>query len=189
LVFGLALSIGALTLVGKAPTTPADIRAEVFSFGFSFIILISVWLRYTRIMSVLRIETATAMFLNIVLLFLVSVEPYLFSLVDSLGYVSPLFDYASIAYAIDLGGLMGILALFTHLIIKESKSMSSHLMVQQRRNRNVFLFSALLFVVSTLPPFLLFTFEGTPLRVWFWYLPLIVSWSLRIPSVRKEMKS
>ncbi|MGA8905521.1 MAG: hypothetical protein WB661_11010, partial [Candidatus Bathyarchaeia archaeon] len=51
LVFGLALSIGALTLVGKPPSTPADIRSDVLGFGFSFIILISVWVRYTRIMS------------------------------------------------------------------------------------------------------------------------------------------
>jgi len=188
LVFGLALSIGALTLVGKTPTTPADIRAELFSFAFSFIILISVWTRYTRIMSVLRVETAATMLLNITLLFLVSVEPYLFSLVSSVRTLSALFDYATIVYSIDLAGLVGILALFTHLIIRENKSMPASLMAQHRRTRNAYVVSACLFVISTLPQFLSWSVAGTPLRVLFWYVPLVVSWSLRIPSIRKGKK-
>lgn len=108
LVFGLALSIGALTLVGKTPSTPADIQSAVLGFGFSFIILISVWLRYTWIMSALPLETATAVSLNIALLFLVSVEPYLLSLVNTAEAIL-IFDDASIVYALDLAGLVAIL--------------------------------------------------------------------------------
>ena len=188
LVFGLALSIGALTLIGKTPTTPADIQSEILGFGFSFIILISVWLRYTRIMSMLPIETMTTMSVNIALLFLVSVEPYLFSLVSSLGAFSTLFNYASVVYSLDLAGLMGILALFNHLIIKESKLIPVHLMARERRTRNAFLVSASLFAVSTLPQFASWTVGGTPLRVLFWYAPLVLMWSLRIPMIREGKK-
>lgn len=188
LVFGLALSIGALTLIGKAPTTPADIQAEILGFGFSFIILISVWLRYTRIMSMLPMETMATILVNVALLFLVSVEPYLFHLVNSVGSFSVLFDYVSVVYAIDLACLMGILALFSHLIIKESRSKSAQLMAHERRARNGFLLSAALFAVSTLPLFFSWRFEGTPLRVLFWYASLVALWSLRIPMIRKGKK-
>ncbi len=183
LVFGLALSIGALTLVGKPPSTPADIRGDVLGFGFSFIILISVWLRYTRIMSTLPLETGTTVFLNIALLFLVSVEPYLLSLLNSAEAVS-LYDYASVVYALDLAGLMAILGLFTHMLTTEERRLiPARLLGQQKRIRNTLFISAFLFLVSTLPQFLAWRFEGTPVRVIFWYVPLIVLWVLQVPRI------
>jgi len=186
LVFGLALSIGALTLIGKTPSTPADIRSAVLGFGFSFIILISVWLRYTKIMSALPLETATAVSWNIALLFLVSVEPYLLSLVNTAKAIS-MFDYASIVYALDLAGLVAILGLFTHMLtIEERKLIPARLVGRQRRIRNAFLFSAFLFLISTLPQFLAWRVDGTPLRVIFWYVPLIILWSLQVPRVWKR---
>lgn len=185
LVFGLALSIGALTLVGKPPSTPADIRSDVLGFGFSFIILISVWLRYAQIMSTLPLETGTTVLLNIALLFLVSVEPYLLSLLNSAEALS-MFDYASVVYALDLAGLMAILGLFTHMLtIEERRLIPARLLGQQRRMRNVFFISAFLFLVSTLPQFLVWRFEGTPVRVMFWYVPLIVLWVLQVPRIWK----
>jgi uncharacterized membrane protein len=183
LVFGLALSIGALTLIGKTPSTPADIRSAVLGFGFSFIILISVWLRYTWIMSALPLETAPTVSLNIALLFLVSVEPYLLSLVNTAEAIS-MFDYASTVYALDLAGLMAILGLFTHMLtIEEKKLVPARLVARQRRIRNASFFSAFLFLISTLPQFLVWRVDGTPLRVIFWYVPLIMLWSLRVPRV------
>ena len=188
LVFGLALSIGALTLVGKPPATPADIRSGIFGFGFSFIILVSVWLRYTRIMSVLPLETAWTVLLNIALLFLVSVEPYLLSVLNSAETLA-IFDYASVAYALDLAGLVAILGLFTHMLTSEERKLiPARLLGQQRRIRNVFLFSAFLFLVSTLPPFLAWKFGGTPVRVLFWYVPLVMLWSFRLPGLRNRKK-
>jgi uncharacterized membrane protein len=188
LVFGLALSIGALTLVGKTPSTPADIRSAVLSFGFSFIILISVWVRYTRIMSALPLETAPAVFLNIALLFLVSIEPYLLSLINRTEAIS-MFDYASTIYALDLAGLMAILGLFTHMLTLEGRKLiPARLIRNQRRIRNATLFSAFLFLISTLPQFLAWTFDGTPLRVIFWYFPLIILWSLQAPRVWRTNK-
>ena len=187
LVFGLALSIGALSLISKPPSTPADIRSDILSFGFSFIILISVWLRYTRIMSALPLETAATVLLNIALLFLVSIEPYLFSLVNSAEKVV-IFDFASVIYALDLSGLMAILGMFTHMLtIEERKLIPTRLLGQQRTIRNAFFFSAFLFLISTFPQFLVWNFEGTPLRVFLWYATLVVFWSLRLPGIRKKL--
>jgi uncharacterized membrane protein len=187
-VFGLALSIGALTLIGKSPVAPADIRNAVFQFGFSFIILVSIWIRYTRIMSVLPLETVWTVLLNVALLFLVSLEPYLLSVLNSAETLS-IFDYGSVAYALDLAGLVAILGLFTHMLTREERKLvPARLLGQQRRIRNGFLFSAFLFLVSTLPPFLVWKLEGTPLRVLFWYVPLVILWSFQLPTLRKRSK-
>ncbi len=176
LIFGLALSIGALTLIGKPPITPSDVRGDVVGFGFSFLILISVWLRYTRIMSVLPVETGTTVFLNIVLLFLVSIEPYLLSIV--LSSQRGVLDYASVLYALDLAGLMAILALFTHMLTSEERKLiKRELISHQRRARNTLFFSAALFLISALPQFWSWTFQGTPLRVYLWYVPLALFWA------------
>jgi hypothetical protein len=34
-----------------------------------------------------------------------------------------------------------------------------------------------------LPQFLAWRLDGTPLRVIFWYVPLIILWSLQVPRV------
>jgi len=183
LVFGLALSIGALTLIGKPPVTTSDISGDIMGFGFSFIILISVWLRYTWIMSVLPVETGTTVLLNIVLLFLVSIEPYLFSL---LNYAElTVFAYASVLYALDLAGLMAILALFTKMLTaEERKLVAASELSRQRIVRNILFLSSLLFLVSALPHFLSWRVQGTPVRVLFWYVPLVVLWSVRLVKMR-----
>ena len=183
LVFGLALSIGALTLIGKPPSTPADIRGDVLYFAFSFLLLISVWLRYTRIMSALPVDTGTTVLLNIALLFLVSVEPYLFSIVNA-SETFVLFDYASVLYAVDLAGLVVILGLFTHMLTTEERRLiPASKLRQQRRIRNALFISAFLFLVSTIPQFAAWRLEGTPVRVLFWYLSLVVFLSLRVPKI------
>src|SRR6184192_2868949 len=79
LIFGLALSIGALNLIAsKPPDTPA-LLGNIATFGFSFLVLILVWFRYTEIMSVLSVETTRTRALNTIMLFLVAIEPYLFN--------------------------------------------------------------------------------------------------------------
>jgi uncharacterized membrane protein len=186
LVFGLALSIGALTLVGKSPATPADLQSEILSFGFSFLILISVWVSYTRIMSVLPVETGFIVVLNLVLLFLVSIEPYLLSLLASTG---PLLEYESVLYALDLFGLMSIEAFFAHILSIEDKKLVARTLVhKQKARRNEFIFSAFLFLISILPQFWLWSFEGTRLRILLWYSVLVILWSTQLYGSRKSVR-
>jgi hypothetical protein len=69
LVFGLALSVGAISLISRLPSSPVGIVYDIVEFGFSFLILITVWISYTSIMSVLPLEDATTITLNVILLF------------------------------------------------------------------------------------------------------------------------
>jgi hypothetical protein len=137
-------------------------------------------------MSVLPMETGITLLLNIVLLFLVSIEPYLFSLVNSAEVT--LLDYASVLYALDLAGLVAILALFTHMLtIEEKRLISPGLLGQQRTIRNFLFFSVLLFLISALPQFWSWRFQGTPVRALFWYVSLVGIWALRLVGVRKRI--
>ena len=116
LVFGLALSIGAVFLIGSPPNTVPQLAGDVAEFGFSFLVLISVWLRYTRTMSVLRIEARWAVQLNIVLLFLVAIEPFLFNVAFTRATQNAASGFANLVtavYAVNLGSLNACLAALT----------------------------------------------------------------------------
>jgi uncharacterized membrane protein len=184
MIFGLALSIGALSLISKPPGSPAEINSDIVGFTVSFIILISVWLRYTSIMSVLPLETSSTIFLNVVLLFLVSIEPYLFDLIN-LG-PSPIqsqlanLEYASILFALDIAGLMAIMAFFTHILTVEEKKLVSPELIQKYRHlRNSFFIAAGLFLISILPQFWTWSIKGTPFRFYFWLVPIGIFWIRR----------
>jgi len=182
LIFGLALSIGALSLLSKPPSTPGEVRSDIFAFAFSFLILIYVWMSYTRIMSVLPLETRATIFLNILMLFLVVIEPYLFYLVTLFGHVYEylLVDYASVIYSLDMGGLMAILAFFNHeLSVEEKRLIPQELLPRHKRARNVLFVSAGLFFLTALPQFWSWQIDGVPLRFYLWFSPLAVSWISR----------
>ena len=177
-MFGLALSIGALALIGRPATTPGDVTNDVLGFLFSFVILISVWIRYSSIISVLPVEDGSSIMLNILLLFLVSLEPYLLSLVTSSG--QSLKEFASVLYALDLAGLMMILALLTHLITSEERGLiKRELIGEHKLIRNINILSAALFLISLIPVFWSWTFDGTPLRFYLWGAPLVITWTSR----------
>ena len=78
LVFGLALSIGSIVLISKLPQTPTDLVTGVAIFGFSFLLVVWIWSSYTAVMTALPLEVRGTYVLNVMLLFCVAVEPYLF---------------------------------------------------------------------------------------------------------------
>jgi hypothetical protein len=47
LVFGLALSIGSLTMINQPVTRIDDIEGGILGFVFSFLVIVSVWVSYT----------------------------------------------------------------------------------------------------------------------------------------------
>ena len=149
LIFGLALSIGALALLNNKPKTTSDLLIDVGLFGFSFLILIGIWLRYTETMSVLPIETSGTRTLNIFLLFLVALEPYLFNLIGSSSISQ---DVASIAYAIDIGSIYTILASFNNILTSEGRVLVQPDLVQKYRIvRNLQIGVAIIFAISIVP--------------------------------------
>src|SRR5438094_8999450 len=78
LIYGLSLSIGAISLVitNSQSSSPGDLNRNILEFLFVFLILITSWIIYTSDMSVLPIEIRLVTFLNVVLLILVAIIPY-----------------------------------------------------------------------------------------------------------------
>ncbi len=180
LIFGLALSIGALTLIGQPPSDFTALVLAILYYGFSFLILIRVWYSYTQIISDLRVETRNGVFTNVGLLFLVSIEPFLFNQLLSSKIPS---EYVSILFALDLGGLFAIQAFMTSSILTD-KRRPIHLLNHYRLLRNALVISAAIFFISALPIFWTLAIpinQNTQIHIRFliWTIPLI------FPGIRR----
>jgi len=116
LVFGLALSIGSLSLILKLPMDAGALSVDVEVFAFSFLIIVGVWLNYSRIVSVLPTETGGIMSLNLALLFCVAIEPFLFYLLfkSAAGFE----EFCSTVFALDTGAMMGLLSGMIYLVLR-----------------------------------------------------------------------
>jgi uncharacterized membrane protein len=177
LIFGLALSIGALQLVGNLPRDPTGLTDDLLYYAFSFLIIINVWNRYTATTSVMPVETPAMVRLNMLLLFLVVIEPFLFIVLVGQGLSSAVGAEASLYYGVDIGVMNLILAYFTHILASEEKSLIPPELVHRYKvTRNLVILAAAIFLVSDLPVFLNVAVYGQPLRVILWYLTLPVIW-------------
>ena len=184
-VFGLAVAIGTLSLITRIPARPFGMVIDIAEFGFSFLILISVWLGYWNIMSLLPLEDNTIVILNVALLFLVGIEPYLFYLNITFDLLSHelLLNYASILYALDMTGLVTIIALFAHQLAREEKGLvPKESLAKYKRVRNTLFISAALFLVTVLPIFWSLRLWDLPMRFYFWFIPLVLSSIRHVPK-------
>src|SRR5256712_13732566 len=120
IVFGLARSIGALPRIGRPVSDAEAVTADLVVFGYSFLILTTVWLRYSSVATTLPIERPVALRLNLIMLLLVAIEPYLFNLVFASpgAPTAPFSQFVSALFGLDLGGLFAILAAFDHLALR-----------------------------------------------------------------------
>jgi len=174
MIFGLALSIGALTLIGNAPSSFTALVSSILLYAFSFLILIIVWRSYTRTMVELHLETRSALNLNILLLFLVLIEPFLFN-----ELFSPISSQeVSTLYALDLAELYAVLALFAGFIASD-KSRSEEVVRRFRTIRNTLIIAVAIFVLSIIPIFWTLTIPigagvSVPMRVILWIIPLLM---------------
>src|SRR2546427_12020881 len=193
LVFGLSLSIGAIGLIASAPTTQSEMHRPSYAFGFTFLVLLTAWIIYTTYMSVLPGEVRAITFLNVALLLLVALIPYLLNSVElanpslSPGEASAIGNYASSLFALDLTGIMLILAAFAHVLsIEEKKLVAPELARLFRNGRNRLAILSLATAGSIAPQFLEWTLLGVPTRLSIWYLPLISYWLTRAvpPPIR-----
>ena len=196
LVFGLALAIGAIALVNNPPTTASGMYRDIAIFGFSFIVIISIWIRYTRIMSVLPIETRLTLLLNSLLLFTVTLEPYIYNILRLGGASSPipasLFESASSLFGIDLGAMMFVMGVFTLALADEEKHLVPGRLISQLRSEAASWFIAsAVFLVSAIPLFGRMDLSGVvtsgfTIRQVMWIVALIVA--LASPAARKSIR-
>ena len=176
LIFGLALSVGALTLVGSVNdiATLGELLNDIGVFGYSFLILISVWLRYTKIMSVLPLENRWVVSLNTALLFTVSIEPFLFNVLQLDKVLSQ--DSSSQVYAVDLGVMMAILGAFSLVLANEDRKLIPKDMIREFKIESATMFVAgALFLISTLPIFWTPAPNGFYWRFYLWIIPFALS--------------
>jgi uncharacterized membrane protein len=179
LVFGLALSIGSIALVQHIPQSPADLTTDVVQFGFSFLIIVGIWLGYTRIVGILPVETPATLFLNLALLFGVALEPFLYYVLFQPTTSSDLtlLDFASSAFALDTGGMMGLLSIMMYMVIRQEE----HLKVRRLKPSSLRSFrvamiaqmvGAVIFLGSTLGVFWVDVPGLGYLRFLLWYFAL-----------------
>ncbi len=168
LVFGLALSIGALTLIARAPTDTAQVGTEILAFLASFLILINLWLTYSEIAAYQRVETRAELWLNITMLMGVALEPYLFNLLVSPTVSGAAFlDTASQYYALDIGAVLLVQAAMSALNFRKG------LVPEPGRKHSGELagglgISGAIFLVSAIPLFGTVTLFSVPLRFLLW---------------------
>ncbi len=181
MVFGLALSLGAFILISQPPQNPDQLNSGLLLFAFSFLILVTVWYNYSTIMAVLPIETRGLVLLNLILLFVVAIEPYLLNVVASSPY-GAVAEAASVLYAIDLAGMNALLGGFFQVLTREEKPFLAAPAIRRMRiSRNFMFGSAVFFAFTALPGFWTWTwFPGMPSRVVLWILTLPAGWVMRL---------
>ena len=194
MVFGLSLSIGSIALIANPPKSAGEITTHILAFAYTFFVLITAWLIYTTYMSVLPVETRTVTFLNVGLLLLVAIVPYLLNGVEvanpalNADEVSMIQNYSSTLFALDLGGILLILATFAHVIsLEEKKLVAPELVTLFRNGRNRMAILAVLTLISGAPEFWEWTLLGVPVRLYLWYPPLISYWVGR--AVRPDSRT
>jgi Endosomal/lysosomal potassium channel TMEM175 len=194
LIFGLSLSIGSIALIANPPNSTGEITTHILAFAYTFFVLITAWLIYTTYMSVLPTETRTVTFLNVGLLLLVAIVPYLLNGVEVVNSnltpnaVSSIQNYSSTLFALDLGGILLILATFAHVIsLEEKRLVAPELVTLFRNGRNRMVILAFLTLVSVAPQFWEWTLFGVPIRLYLWYPPLVSYWVGR--AVRPDSRT
>jgi uncharacterized membrane protein len=188
IVFGLALSVGALTLVGSPPTTPAALYTALATFGFSFLILILVWLAFSHLMSLLTFESRWSVSMNVVLLFSVAIEPFLFDLLIRPNETSALVAAANQTYGIDIGVMIGVLGVLAwYLATTPRTDLGAEARSRLRRDGVGRLAVAGVYLVSAAPIFGQVDIFNEPVRDWIWIVGVLVLLALRFrqSAVRK----
>jgi len=192
LIYGLSLSIGAISLVitNSQSSSASDIDKNILQFLFVFLILITSWIIYTSDMSVLPIETRFVTLLNVVLLMLVAVIPYLFDQAVSALNPSNVQDYASILFTGDYAGTLVIMTVFAHIIAQEEEHLvDGEIMIRFRRVRDRLSVLTVIVLLSLAAPWD-WLLLGVHVRLLIWLISIFSFWynrMTRAPSRKAEV--
>ena len=195
IIFGLALSIGALFLTQNRVLTWQDFAWSVVLFGFSFLVIAIIWLLFSRTMSALLSEASSVLFLNLVLLFCVALEPYLFYMLMN-GATQNLLSFTSVGYALDVGFMFVILAVLASFVLKREETIDAeehaprlHAKARQSFRHMIIAESAVgaLFLVSAVPVFWILTPIGH-LRFVIWYASFLIFLFRAVAGRRRNRK-
>jgi len=183
LIYGLSLSIGAIGLVVNSVQSSGigDINRNIIDFIFVFLILVTSWIVYTETTSVLPIGTRPVTSLNIVLLVLVAIMPYLFEQAISQSNTAIVQNYASSLFALDVSGQILIASAFAHVVTLEERRLAIEAGVAAgfRRSRNLLFFVALVVLVGLGVPWDWLLLQ-VHVRMLMCFVPIIVFWANRM---------
>jgi uncharacterized membrane protein len=192
LIFGLALSIGAIELVvstSAGTLTNTEIDYAVAGFGFNFLILISVWTHYTSITSVVPIQTEIMRRLNMALLFMVAIEPYFLNILVSPITAPSISQNVSAYYALDIGCMNLILGYFVYqMTVEKNKLIPKELFQKYRVSTGVTIAQGILFLISAVPVFWTVRLGGVELRFILWILSFPLAWPSRLSEHIKKQR-
>jgi len=141
-------------------------------------------MRYTRVMSVLPIENRSTSTLNTVLLFSVSVEPFLFNILRSVNGANPaegpLLEAATSLYGGDLGVMTLVMGIFTLTLADEERRLvPKEIIGGLRIEAATWVFCAAIFLASALPAAGTVEVGGLQLREALWVAALCGFWVSR----------
>jgi uncharacterized membrane protein len=138
-------------------------------------------------MSVLPLETRTVAVLNVIMLMSVALVPFLLNIIElpnptlTPGQDLVIRDYASTLFAVNLSALLVILGLFSHILAEEeARLIARDLVVRYRTNRNLTLILAGFMLLTAAPIFGSYMILGYPIRLYMWYVPIIIYWTRRL---------
>jgi uncharacterized membrane protein len=167
LVFGLALTLGAISLIKPETDDLGSLFNTIIQFGLSFAVIIWIWWLYNSLINDRDLARKGMAQLNMLLLFLVVIEPFLLS-------VSEPYSSGKIAYSLDLGLTLLIFALFYNTAISDDTSVSTDAHRQLMRfNRNLTVVCAAIFFVSLVPQLLLGA-DGADIQSLMWLSALFI---------------
>ena len=186
LIFGLALSIGSLEFLSNPAQNATTLVINIAFFGFSFLILVSTWLGYSRTMAVIPQERAETLYLNLALLFLVAIEPYLFFVLVT-AKADALANVSSTAYGLDVGSMFLIQAALSHIVITEDKEsaklghkrLNVVIIRRFRGTRTAEIVIGLAYFLSVLPIFWQIETPVGPARFIFWWASFSILFVVR----------
>jgi uncharacterized membrane protein len=187
LVFGLALSIGSLAMINQNVNDEGDIISGMIWFIFGFFIIVNVWISYSNVMAERRVETELDFRLNLVLLLLVSIEPYLLYLMGKED--SGMMGFSTTIYAIDIGLIMLVIGLFHHRRM-DGESIDDKIDKADRAKRDRYFIVASFFLISAIPMFWSTEIFDMKARYFIWALSIVPSllWRFVIPRMMKNEK-
>jgi uncharacterized membrane protein len=206
MIFGLALSIGAIFLIGNNSTDLKVVLSNLIAFCFSFLILVIIWVRYKRTVSVLRVETGLILELNIAMLFFVAIEPYLFNLLAAGASLNVFWlsltpretvGFTPELYALDTGSIYLILGILTYVVLREhslKKIETLHPIIIRSFKQSMYtqLTASAIFLISACPIFwtnYIPILQGIPVGVALWCLTFVASFISRIVGIAHKHES
>lgn len=179
IVFGIALSIGTFTFITSDTKL---VLSNILTFAFSFFVIIYIWMRYTRVLEIIKVETTVEILLNVVLLFLIVIEPYLFNQVQvsAIGYVSSqALNFTSFAFALDIASLMFVLGAIYFLGVYNYKGLNWKVKDFYNGVRDGLFLIGAVFLIADLPIFWSARVFGIEARFVLWGLAAFLAMALR----------